>query len=82
MTILSDRVVTSDQGPQLPKRKKKSPGSMVVSWLTSTDHKVIGYMYLMLATFWFFAAGAMALVVRAELAIPGLQFVSPERRAT
>ena len=38
MTILSDRVVTSDQGPQLPKRKKKSPGSMVVSWLTSTDH--------------------------------------------
>ena len=79
MTILSDRVVTSDQGPQLPKRKKKSPGSMVVSWLTSTDHKVIGYMYLMLATFWFFAAGAMALVVRAELAIPGLQFVSLEQ---
>ena len=52
---------------------------MVVSWLTSTDHKVIGYMYLMLATFWFFAAGAMALVVRAELAIPGLQFVSLEQ---
>jgi cytochrome c oxidase subunit 1 len=77
--MLSDRVVTSDQGPQLPKRKKKSPGSMVVSWLTSTDHKVIGYMYLILATFWFFAAGAMALVVRAELAIPGLQFVSLEQ---
>ena len=79
MTILSDRVVQSEQAPQLPKRKKKSPGSMVVSWLTSTDHKVIGYMYLMLATFWFFAAGAMALVVRAELAIPGLQFVSLEQ---
>ncbi len=79
MTILIDRVVASDQGPQLPKRKKKSPGSMVVSWLTSTDHKVIGYMYLILATFWFFAAGAMALVVRAELAIPGLQFVSLEQ---
>ena len=79
MTILIDRVVASDQGPQLPKRKKKSPGSMVVSWLTSTDHKVIGYMYLILATFWFFAAGAMALVVRAELAIPGLQIVSLEQ---
>ena len=79
MTILSDRVVQSEQAPQLPKRKKKSPGSMVVSWLTSTDHKVNGYMYLMLATFWFFAAGAMALVVRAELAIPGLQFVSLEQ---
>lgn len=79
MTMLSDRVVPADQVPQLPRRKKKSPGSMVVSWLTSTDHKVIGYMYLTLATFWFFAAGAMALVVRAELAIPGLQFVSLEQ---
>ncbi|MSY17672.1 MAG: cytochrome ubiquinol oxidase subunit I, partial [Actinobacteria bacterium] len=79
MTILGDRVVQSDQAPQLPQRKKKSPGSMVVSWITSTDHKVIGYMYLILATFWFFAAGAMALVVRAELAIPGLQFVSLEQ---
>ena len=76
MTILSDRVATSDQLPKAPQRKKKSPGSIVVSWITSTDHKVIGYMYLMLATFWFFAAGAMALAIRAELAIPGLQFIS------
>ena len=79
MTILSDRVDISDQLPEAPQRKKKSRGSIVVSWLTSTDHKVIGYMYLMLSTFWFFAAGAMALAIRAELAIPGLQFISLEQ---
>lgn len=57
MTILSDRPTSSDQAPQAPQRKKKSPGSMVVSWLTSTDHKVIGYMYLILATFGFCSWG-------------------------
>ncbi|MDA3022769.1 MAG: cytochrome c oxidase subunit I [Actinomycetota bacterium] len=79
MTILSDRITISDQLPEAPQRRKRSPGALVVSWLTSTDHKVIGYMYLMLATFWFFAAGAMALAIRAELAIPGLQFISLEQ---
>ena len=80
MTILEDRVAApATDGPSRPVLRKKSPGAMVVSWITSTDHKVIGYMYLILATFWFFAAGAMALAIRAELAVPGLQFVSLEQ---
>ena len=78
MTILGERV-TATAGPATPVVRKKSPGAMVVSWITSTDHKVIGYMYLILATFWFFVAGAMALAIRAELAVPGLQFVSLEQ---
>jgi cytochrome c oxidase subunit 1 len=78
MTILGDRV-TATAGPATPVVRKKSPGAMVVSWITSTDHKVIGYMYLILSTFWFFVAGAMALAIRAELAVPGLQFVSLEQ---
>ncbi len=79
MTILSDRVDIADKLPEAPQHRKRTPGALVVSWLTSTDHKVIGYMYLMLATFWFFAAGAMALAIRAELAVPGLQFISLEQ---
>ncbi|MCF8538170.1 MAG: cytochrome c oxidase subunit I, partial [Candidatus Nanopelagicales bacterium] len=59
--------------------RKRSFGSAAVSWVTSTDHKVIGYMYLVTATFWFFAAGLMALVIRAELASPDMQFVSLEQ---
>ena len=80
MTILEDRVTAPvTDGPTRVVVRKKSPGAMVVSWITSTDHKVIGYMYLILATLWFFIAGAMALAIRAELAVPGLQFVSLEQ---
>ena len=31
----------TDDG-QAPSRK----GSLIVNWMTSTDHKIIGYMYL------------------------------------
>ncbi|MDA2986440.1 MAG: cytochrome c oxidase subunit I [Candidatus Nanopelagicales bacterium] len=81
MTILSEPPVASSE-QELGDRKaarKRSFGSAAVSWVTSTDHKVIGYMYLVTATFWFFAAGLMALVIRAELASPDMQFVSLEQ---
>jgi len=77
MTILSERPVAAS--PEPAPKPKKSLGSVVVSWITSTDHKTIGYMYLMLSTFWFVVAGAFALVMRAELAVPGLQIVSLEQ---
>ncbi|WP_440099078.1 aa3-type cytochrome oxidase subunit I [Streptosporangium sp. H16] len=54
----------------------KAPGSIVVRWLTSTDHKVIGYMYLITSFVFFLFAGLMAMVIRAELAHPGMQVVS------
>ncbi|MFI7444898.1 aa3-type cytochrome oxidase subunit I [Nonomuraea indica] len=51
-------------------------GAVIASWLSSTDHKVIGYMYL-IASFGFFALGGiMALVIRGELLEPGLQLVN------
>ncbi len=57
----------------------KAQGSIVVRWLTSTDHKVIGYMYLITSFVFFVFAGLMAMVIRAELAHPGLQVVSQEQ---
>src|SRR5437016_5181387 len=47
--------------------------------MTSTDHKVIGYMYIITSFMFFLFAGVMALIMRAELARPGLQIVSPEQ---
>src|ERR1700675_2777101 len=44
------------------------------AWLTTTDHKKIGIMYLINSFVFFFIAGIMALLVRTELAQPGLQF--------
>ena len=59
---------------------KKHPrmGRTFINWITSTDHKTIGYMYLITSFVYFLIAGVMALVIRAELAEPGLQFVSLE----
>ncbi|MFF5113122.1 cytochrome c oxidase subunit I [Streptosporangium sp. NPDC000509] len=56
--------------------RAKEPGSIVVRWLTSTDHKVIGYMYLMTSFVFFLFAGLMAMVIRGELAQPGLQVLT------
>ncbi|CAJ1506353.1 cytochrome c oxidase subunit I [[Mycobacterium] holstebronense] len=57
----------------------KSRGETVVKLLTITDHKVIGQMYVVTAFGFFLTAGLMALLMRAELAAPGLQFLSNEQ---
>src|SRR4029453_17848058 len=41
----------------------------------NTDHKVIGIQYLVTTIFFFVAGGMMAMLFRAELARPGMQFV-------
>jgi cytochrome c oxidase subunit 1 len=54
-----------------------SPGGRgVVAWLTTTDHKRIGIMYCVTAFVFFLIGGALAGVIRAELAEPGRQFVA------
>jgi cytochrome c oxidase subunit I len=49
--------------------------SWVLDWLTTVDHKKIGVLYIVNAFVFFFFAGLLALVIRSELAVPGLQFV-------
>jgi cytochrome c oxidase subunit 1 len=47
--------------------------------LTTTDHKVVGYLYLVTSFIFFLVAGLMAMVIRAELAAPRLQYVSAQQ---
>ncbi|MEJ2255879.1 MAG: cytochrome c oxidase subunit 1 [Woeseiaceae bacterium] len=54
------------------------PDKGLKRWLFSTNHKDIGTMYLIFSLTMFFIGGAMAMVIRSELAVPGLQFVHPE----
>lgn len=47
----------------------------MVRWITSTDHKTIGFLYIISALLFFLLGGTMALVIRAELFEPGMQIV-------
>src|SRR5947209_5296092 len=50
--------------------------SGLYEWLTTTDHKKIGILYVANSFLFFFIGGILALGVRAELAQPGRQFFS------
>jgi cytochrome c oxidase subunit I len=57
----------------------RRPGSAIVRWLTTTDHKIIGYLYLVTSFGFFLLAGLMAIFMRAELARPGNQLITNEQ---
>ncbi|WP_040692122.1 cbb3-type cytochrome c oxidase subunit I, partial [Nocardiopsis lucentensis] len=72
MTVTADPATGAHRGD-------RPRGALAVRWLTSTDHKVIGYMYLIAAFTFFLVGGVMALLMRAELLFPNLQYMSNEQ---
>src|SRR3979409_503470 len=50
----------------------------IKSWLLTRDHKRIGLLYLAAITAFFFVGGAMAVLIRIELATPVGDFVTDE----
>ncbi len=63
------------QAALLSSTRVEQKGNIVVKWVTSTDHKTIGYMYLIASVLFFLLGGVMALIIRAELFSPGMQIV-------
>jgi cytochrome c oxidase subunit 1 len=59
--------------------QREAKGTWFLQLLRTTDHKIIARMYLVTALVLFMAAGVMALLMRAELARPGMQFLSLEQ---
>ncbi|GHB60261.1 putative cytochrome c oxidase subunit 1-alpha [Streptomyces cirratus] len=57
----------------------RTVGQVVVAWLSTTDHKKIGHLYLIASFVFFVIGGVLALLLRAELARPGMQIVSQEQ---
>ncbi|MEY9953273.1 cytochrome c oxidase subunit I [Leifsonia sp. EB34] len=55
-------------------------GNILVNYITSTDHKTIGYMYLISSFIYFLIGGVMALIIRAQLFEPGLQVVQTKEQ--
>ncbi|GGX35680.1 putative cytochrome c oxidase subunit 1-alpha [Streptomyces malachitofuscus] len=74
---MGTQTVRATDRPARPHRRRR--GRVVIDWLTTTDHKKIGHLYLVTSFVFFLIAGVMALVMRAELARPGLQIVDNQQ---
>ncbi|MDR7302964.1 aa3-type cytochrome oxidase subunit I [Haloactinomyces albus] len=59
--------------------RNTSRGSAVLRLLRTTDPKQIGILYLVTSMSFFLVGGLMAMLMRGELAVPGLQFLSNEQ---
>src|SRR4051794_41758146 len=75
MTAIAPHPIISRPSPVHVARK----GARLSSLLRTTDHKTIGLMYLTASFVFFMIGGLMAMLMRAELARPRLQFLSPEQ---
>ena len=60
----------------IPKRPTHPTG--ILNWITTIDHKKIGVLYGVTAFILFLTGGIEALLIRMQLAAPGMDFVSPE----
>ena len=52
--------------------------SSLYDWVTTTDHKKIGILYVVNSFLFFFIGGILAMLVRTELAFPELQFLTDQ----
>ena len=64
-------MATIDETARAPRHR----GGGIVEWITTTDHKKVAILYIATALGFFVVSGSLALVMRAELAQPGLQIV-------
>ena len=62
---------------ETPRTERK--GNILASWLSSTDHKIIGHLYLITSFFFFLCAGVMALLIRIQLLGPNEHVVSDQQ---
>ncbi|HYM83579.1 MAG TPA: cbb3-type cytochrome c oxidase subunit I, partial [Candidatus Dormibacteraeota bacterium] len=58
--------------------ERPAAGADLLEWLTTTDAKRIGILYMTASLAYFLIGGLLALVIRSELAVPGLQLVNAE----
>ncbi|MFE3290050.1 cytochrome c oxidase subunit I [Rhodococcus sp. NPDC059234] len=80
MVDIAPRPATSVAASERPYPPVSAPkGSKIVTILTTTDHKTIGLMYIVTSFAFFLVGGLMALLMRTELAVPGMQFLSNEQ---
>jgi len=63
--------------PTHEEHHEHGPEPGLLRWVFTTNHKDIGTLYLWFALIMLFVGGAMAMIIRAELFMPGLQVTEP-----
>src|ERR1700726_2769208 len=61
----------------LPRSQARAP-SGVMAWLTTVDHKKIGIMYLYTTFFFFVIGGVLALLMRTQLAVGNIRYLTAQ----
>lgn len=69
MSTATATPTTGTTAPGAPRKVRL--GDQIVDWMTTTDHKKIGTLYLVTSFIYFCLGGVMALVIRAQLVAPG-----------
>jgi cytochrome c oxidase subunit I len=64
------------QAEAIPVKPPRATG--ILHWITTTDHKEIGTLYILSGLIFFLIGGLEALLIRIQLAQPGEHFLSPE----
>jgi cytochrome c oxidase subunit 1 len=80
MTQTAPRPTVEEMPPGLSNPGVARKGNVFVDWLTTTDHKKVGYLYLITSFVYFLIGGVMALVIRAQLFAPGLEVVATKEQ--
>jgi cytochrome c oxidase subunit 1 len=84
MATTTDNPTTADTAlrrrrPEIIAHGVDRPTRGWMSWLTTTDHKKIGIMYLLTVLVFFILGGVEALLMRTQLAVPDNTFLAPEK---
>ena len=80
MTTTAPRPSVTEAPQGLSNATVARKGNVFVEWITTTDHKKIGYLYLITSFLYFLLGGVMALVIRAQLFAPGLEIVATKEQ--
>ena len=80
MTTTAPRPSVTETPQGLSNARVATKGNLFVDWITTTDHKKVGYLYLITSFLYFLLGGVMALVIRAQLFAPGLEIVATKEQ--
>src|ERR671937_13121 len=71
-------MATEVLAPPKPKAYDETFFRPITLWLTTTDHKLIGIMFMTTGFISFLIGGVLALIMRIQLAQPNLHVIDPE----